>query len=91
MLNLPEVAGPLERKLPFNQKLKWTFVVLMLFFTLGLIPLYGLGANSLSQFTFLSIILGAEFGSLISLGIGPIVTALSRVEYGQNYPEEQLS
>lgn len=75
LLNLPEVAGPLERRLPFNEKLKWTFVVLMLFFGLGLIPLYGLGANSLSQFTFLSIILGAEFGSIISLGIGPIVTA----------------
>ncbi|MBI2143368.1 preprotein translocase subunit SecY [Candidatus Woesearchaeota archaeon] len=75
LLNLPEIAGPLERRLPFNEKLKWTFVVLVLFFALGLIPLYGLGANSLSQFEFLSIILGAEFGSIISLGIGPIVTA----------------
>ncbi len=75
LLNLPEIAGPLERRLPFNEKLKWTFVVLVLFFALGLIPLYGLGQNSLSQFEFLSIILGAEFGSIISLGIGPIVTA----------------
>lgn len=75
LLNLPEVAGPLERRLPFNEKLKWTGIVLVLFFALGLIPLYGLGANSLSQFEFLSIILGAEFGSIISLGIGPIVTA----------------
>ncbi len=75
LLNLPEVAGPAERKLPFNQKLKWTGIVLVLFFALGLIPLHGLGANSLSQFQFLSIILGAEFGSIISLGIGPIVTA----------------
>ena len=75
LLNLPEVAAPAERKLPFKDKLKWTGIVLVLFFTLGLIPLYGLGANSLSQFEFLSIILGAEFGSIISLGIGPIVTA----------------
>ena len=75
LLNLPEVAGPSERRLPFNEKLKWTGIVLVLFFALGLIPLHGLGANSLSQFQFLSIILGAEFGSIISLGIGPIVTA----------------
>ncbi len=75
LLNLPEVVGPSERRLPFNEKLKWTGVVLVLFFALGLIPLYGLGQNSLSQFQFLSIILGAEFGSIISLGIGPIVTA----------------
>lgn len=75
LLNLPEVAAPTERKLPFKDKLKWTGIILVLFFALGLIPLHGLGANSLAQFQFLSIILGAEFGSIISLGIGPIVTA----------------
>ena len=75
LLNLPEVASPSERRLPFRQKLKWTAIVLLLFFVLGLIPLYGLGQNSLQQFQFLSIRLGAEFGSIISLGIGPIVTA----------------
>jgi len=39
-----------------------------------MIPLYGIGDNALRQFQYLSIILGAEFGSLLSLGIGPIVT-----------------
>jgi preprotein translocase subunit SecY len=34
-----------------------------------------LGQNALEQFEHLSIILGASFGSIISLGIGPIVTA----------------
>jgi preprotein translocase subunit SecY len=72
---LPEVQGPTQKKLSFKEKLKWTGIVLVLFFILGLIPLFGLGANQLSQFEFLSIILGAEFGSVISLGIGPIVTA----------------
>jgi len=38
-------------------------------------PLFGLGVNQLERFQFFSVILGAEFGSLISLGIGPIVTA----------------
>lgn len=49
--------------------------MLVLFFLLGLIPLFGLGNNALAQFEYLSIILGAEFGSIMSLGIGPLVTA----------------
>ena len=73
--NLPEVASPSQKKLPFNEKLKWTLIILILFFVLGLVPLFGLGSNALQQFEFLSIILGASFGSIISLGIGPIVTA----------------
>lgn len=73
--HFPEVKGPKEKKLPFNEKLKWTLVILVLFFVMGFIPLFGLGENALQQFEFLSIILGASFGSIISLGIGPIVTA----------------
>jgi preprotein translocase subunit SecY len=73
--NLPEVAGPQQRRLSFKEKLKWTGIILIIFFVLGLIPLYGLGANALQQFEYLSLILGAKFGSIISLGIGPIVTA----------------
>lgn len=73
--NLPEVAGPTQKKLGFKEKLKWTLIILVIFFVLGLIPLFGLGQNALQQFEYLSIILGAEFGSIISLGIGPIVTA----------------
>ncbi len=74
LYNLPEVAPPTQRKLGFKEKLKWTMIVLVLFFILGLIPLFGLGQNALQQFEMLSIILGASFGSIISLGIGPIVT-----------------
>jgi preprotein translocase subunit SecY len=73
--NLPEVAPPTQKKQAFGEKLKWTLIMLTLFFILGLVPLYGLGANALQQFEFLSVILGASFGSIISLGIGPIVTA----------------
>ncbi len=72
---LPVVRGPFQKKLPFNEKLKWTLLILVIFYVLGLIPLFGLGENSLQQFEFLSIILGASFGSIISLGIGPLVTA----------------
>jgi preprotein translocase subunit SecY len=73
--NLPEVRPPTQKKLPFKDKLKWTLIILISFFVLGMIPLFGLGVNALQQFEFLSIILGASFGSIISLGIGPIVTA----------------
>lgn len=75
LTNLPEVKGPAQRRLPFNEKLKWTLVILIAFYILSSIPLWGLGQNALSQFEYLSIILGAKFGSLMSLGIGPIVTA----------------
>jgi len=75
LANLPEVQSPTQKRLSFKQKVKWTLIILVAFFGLGLIPLYGLGANELAQFEYLSIILGAQFGSLLSLGIGPLVTA----------------
>ena len=73
--HLPEVRSPLQKKLSFKEKLKWTLVVFVIFFVMGFVTLFGLGDNALQQFEFLSIILGASFGSIISLGIGPIVTS----------------
>jgi preprotein translocase subunit SecY len=72
---LPEVEGPKEKRLSFNVKLKWTLIVLISFFVLANIPLYGLAQNSLDRFKHLAVILGTNFGSIISLGIGPIVMA----------------
>ena len=72
---IPEVRAPQEKHLPFGTKLKWTFAILVAFFILSSMHLIGLGQNALSQFESLSIILGASFGSILSLGIGPIVTA----------------
>ena len=73
--NLPEVTHPKEKKLSFNVKLKWTLIVLAGFFILANVSLYGLAKNSLDRFEYLAIILGTDFGSIISLGIGPIVMA----------------
>ena len=73
--NLPEVEGPTQKMLSFREKMKWTGITLVVFFVLGLMPLFGMGINALQKFETLSIIFGAEFGSIISLGIGPIVTA----------------
>ena len=73
--NLPEVKGPVEKKLSFNIKLKWTLIVLIGFFVLANISLFGLASNALERFEYLAIIMGTDFGSIISLGIGPIVIA----------------
>jgi preprotein translocase subunit SecY len=72
---IPEVRRPSEKKLSFNTKLKWTLIILISFFVLANIPLFGLSTNALSRFEYLAIILGTDFGSIISLGIGPIVMA----------------
>ena len=73
--NLPEVEKPSEKKLSFNVKLKWTLIILTAFFVLANIPLYGLAQSALDRFEYLAILLGTDFGSVISLGIGPIVMA----------------
>jgi preprotein translocase subunit SecY len=73
--NLPEVEPPKEKRLGFNIKLKWTLIVLVSFFVLENIPLFGLASNTLQRFEYLAIIFGTNFGSIISLGIGPIVMA----------------
>ena len=72
---IPEVTSPAEKKVAFNIKLKWTLIILGAFFVLANIPLFGLSENALSRFEYLAIILGTDFGSIISLGIGPIVMA----------------
>ena len=73
--NLPEVKKPVEKRLGFNVKLKWTIIVLLGFFVLANISLYGVSPGFLDRFEFLEVILGTDFGSIISLGIGPIVMA----------------
>jgi len=71
--NIPEVKKPIEKKLSFNTKLKWTLIVLAVFFILGNISLYGLSRNALQNLEFLQLVLASQFGSIVSLGIGPIV------------------
>jgi len=73
--NLPEVKGPTEKKLSFNVKLKWTLIILVAFFVLSNVALYGLASNAMARFEYLAVIMGTSFGSIISLGIGPIVMA----------------
>jgi preprotein translocase subunit SecY len=72
---IPDVVKPTEKKLSFNVKLKWTLIILGAFFILANVSLFGLSNNALDRFEYLAIILGTDFGSIISLGIGPIVMA----------------
>ncbi len=71
--NFPEVSKPLK-KLSLKDKLIWTGVALLLYFFMSLTPLYGLAPDYVAHFEQLAVLLAANFGSLISLGIGPIVT-----------------
>ncbi len=72
---IPEVRSPEEKKVSFKVKLKWTLIILATFFVLANISLFGLSNNALERFQYLAIIMGTDFGSIISLGIGPIVMA----------------
>lgn len=72
--SLPEISGPTQKRLPFKEKGKWTLIMLVPFFVLGMVPLFGLGESFFRQFESLQIILASSFGTIISLGIGPIVT-----------------
>ena len=72
--NLPEVEKP-KRRLSFNEKLKWTGTVLILYFILGQLKLYGLSPQAIDYFQNLRAIVAGNFGSIITLGISPIVTA----------------
>jgi preprotein translocase subunit SecY len=69
---IPTIKAP--AKVPtIKQKLLWTLVVLVLFFLLGTVALIGLQASAdLGQ---LQVVLASNIGTLLTLGIGPIVVA----------------
>ncbi|MCK9151334.1 preprotein translocase subunit SecY [Methanobacterium alcaliphilum] len=71
---LPQVASPAHR-VSFKEKLKWTGIILVLYFVLSNIPLYGLSPLAVDQFAQLRAVLAGSFGSILTLGIGPIVSA----------------
>ncbi|MAG39942.1 preprotein translocase subunit SecY [Candidatus Pacearchaeota archaeon] len=73
--NLPEVTAPTEKKVSFKTGIKWTLIILVAYFILSNITMYGISESALSRFEYLAILLGTTFGSIVSLGIGPIVMA----------------
>lgn len=71
---IPAVEKP-TYKPSFNSRLTWTGVALFLYLLLSYITVYGVSKTSYQRFAFFEIVLGSRFGSLMTLGIGPIVTA----------------
>jgi preprotein translocase SecY subunit len=71
---LPEIKVP-ERKVKFNEKIFWTALVLVVFLVMSEVPLYGVAAGISDQFGALRVIFASNRGTLMELGIGPIVTA----------------
>ncbi|EJD01955.1 SecY protein [Fomitiporia mediterranea MF3/22] len=72
---LPEVSSP-DRKVPFNQKVLWTAVTLLIFLVCSQIPLYGImSSDSSDPLYWMRVILASNRGTLMELGISPIVTS----------------
>ncbi|MEM2876242.1 MAG: preprotein translocase subunit SecY, partial [Candidatus Bathyarchaeia archaeon] len=71
---LPEVKVP-ERRVSLNEKLIWTALALVVYLLMSEIPLYGIGLRGGDPFLYLRVIFASKRGSLMELGIGPIVTA----------------
>ncbi|MEM2419557.1 MAG: preprotein translocase subunit SecY [Candidatus Bathyarchaeia archaeon] len=71
---IPEIKAP-ERRVGFNEKLFWTAMALMVYLVMASIPLYGLRGEVTESLAPLRIIFASTRGTLMELGIGPIVTA----------------
>ncbi|MCK5563489.1 preprotein translocase subunit SecY, partial [Candidatus Bathyarchaeota archaeon] len=71
---LPEIKVS-ERKVSFNEKIFWTAIVLILYLVMAEISLYGIASGVQDQFGALRVIFASNRGTLMELGIGPIVTA----------------
>ncbi|CAD7951830.1 unnamed protein product [Amoebophrya sp. A120] len=73
---VPEIQAP-ENKLPFYTRASYTIGSLLAFLVASQIPLYGLaagGAGKNDPFYWLRAILASNRGTLMELGIAPIVT-----------------
>ncbi len=72
---MPSVRGP-EGHVHFKNKLLWTLAILLLYFVLTTIPVFGLDpATQQDIFMYYRALVAGASGSLMHLGIGPIVTA----------------
>ena len=69
----PAVTKP-EGHVHFRTKLLWTVSVLLVYFVMGNIILWGLSNQTVDIFAQFRAILAGQAGSIIHLGIGPIVT-----------------
>ncbi|KAG5188175.1 putative Sec61/secY [Tribonema minus] len=72
---LPEVVRP-GRKIPFQEKVGYTVVTLLVFLVCCQVPLYGIQtAKSSDPFYWMRVILASNRGTLMELGISPLISA----------------
>merc|ERR1711912_147349 len=75
MCVLPEVTSP-ERRRPFKERVLWTAITLFIFLVCCQIPLFGImSSDSADPFYWMRVILASNRGTLMELGISPIVTS----------------
>ncbi len=71
---IPEVRAP-QKKVSFSTRLMWTLAALIVYLVMSEIPLYGVTTGGTDPYATLRIIFASSRGTLMELGIGPIVTA----------------
>ena len=71
---IPQVKGP-ATPLSFRDKLKWTAIIMAVYFAMFSTPAIGVNIKTLQQpvLQLINIIFAARTGTLITVGIGPIV------------------
>lgn len=71
---IPSVERP-KGHVHFKQKFMWTSAILLLYFILVNVPVFGLSKDSVDIFQAYRALFAGATGSILALGIGPIVTA----------------
>lgn len=71
---LPQIESP-RKHISLKEKLTWAGIILIIYFILGEITIYGMTQEAQDYFSFYKAVLASETGTLITLGIGPVVTA----------------
>ncbi|PSO05630.1 hypothetical protein B9Q12_00035 [Candidatus Marsarchaeota G2 archaeon ECH_B_SAG-G06] len=71
---LPAAEKPAQKP-SLREKLAWTGLALVVYLIMSDIPLFGIPPQVSNQFSVLNLIFASKQGTLMQLGIGPIVTA----------------
>ncbi|XP_065174600.1 protein transport protein Sec61 subunit alpha [Sycon ciliatum] len=72
---LPEISKP-ERKIAFKEKVLWTAITLFIFLVCCQVPLFGImSSDSADPLYWIRVIIASNRGTLMELGISPIVTS----------------
>ncbi|MGM0687871.1 MAG: preprotein translocase subunit SecY, partial [Promethearchaeati archaeon] len=72
---MPQVKAP-DREVSFREKGIWTLLILIIFLVMSHMPLYGVDPQTGTDYLWaMRVILASSRGTLMELGIRPIVTA----------------